>query len=48
LERDRIFSDEITRDAARSDLEVIPVDGTQTVASLVVDLASRFDLHGDP
>jgi hypothetical protein len=45
LERDRIFSDEVARDAARNDLDVLRVDGIQTVDGMVADLASRFDLH---
>jgi hypothetical protein len=48
LERDRMFSDEIARDAGRNDLDILHVDGTQTIDSLVVDLASRFDLNEMP
>jgi 2-phosphoglycerate kinase len=44
LERDRIFSDEIVRDADQNHLEVLYVDGTQTLEDMAIDLASRFDL----
>jgi 2-phosphoglycerate kinase len=45
LERDRIFTDWIASDAARIGLEVLYVDGTRTVESMVNELASRFGLH---
>jgi 2-phosphoglycerate kinase len=45
LERDRIFSDEIASDAVRNGLEILYVDGTQTVDSMVMKLASRFGLR---
>jgi hypothetical protein len=44
LERDRIFSDQIIRDAGQNHLDVLYVDGTQTIEYMVIDLASRFDL----
>lgn len=44
LERDRIFSDEVTSDAARSGLEVLYVDGTRTVDGTADELAARFGL----
>jgi 2-phosphoglycerate kinase len=44
LERDRLFSDEIVRDAAGSQLETLHIDGTQTVDSIVLELAARFGL----
>jgi 2-phosphoglycerate kinase len=44
LERDCIFSDEIARDAAENDLGIAYVDGSQNVESMVMALASRFDL----
>jgi hypothetical protein len=44
LDRDRIFSDEIVRDADQNHLEVLYVDGTRTLEDMVIDLASRFDL----
>jgi 2-phosphoglycerate kinase len=46
LERDRIFSEKIARDAERDDLEVLYVDGTRSAESLVTELASRFGLRG--
>jgi len=42
LDRDRIFSDEIVRDAFESHLEVLLVDGSQTVEIMVIELASHF------
>jgi 2-phosphoglycerate kinase len=44
-ERDRIFSDKIVSDAASNGLEVLYVDGTRPVDSMVEELASRFGLH---
>ena len=46
LERDRIFSDKITSDAARDGLEVLHVDSGCTVDSMANELALRFGLHG--
>jgi hypothetical protein len=48
LDRDRIFSDEIVRDADQNHLEVLYVDGTQPLEDMVIDLASRFDLARAP
>ncbi len=48
LERDGIFTDEIARDAARHHLEVLYVDGTQTIDDMVTQLACRFRLQEVP
>jgi hypothetical protein len=45
LERDRIFSDEIESAAAHNGLDVLYVDGTRTVESMVEEMAGRFGLR---
>jgi 2-phosphoglycerate kinase len=45
LERDRIFSDKIARDASHNGFETIVVDGTHTIDRTTKDLALRFGLH---
>lgn len=44
LERERIFTDEIAGECARTGMDVLPVDGETTVEDLAAQLAARFEL----
>jgi len=46
LERDRLFTDELTHQTHHADIDAIHVNGTQTVDRMVDDLAHRFELRG--
>jgi hypothetical protein len=44
LERDRIFSDKISKDTARNGLDALYVDGSRTADSVATEVALRFGL----
>lgn len=48
LERDRLFTDELTDQTQHTGVHAFHVDGTRTIDQTVDELAQRFGLHTEP